>query len=44
MSENYPDKLEKGYIYNSGYLLHSVYNILIMVLNKETRSKILFVK
>ena len=44
MSENYPDKLDKGYIYNSGYLVHSVYNILIMVLNKETRHKILFVK
>jgi len=44
MSEIYPDKLEKGYIYNSGYLIHSVYNILIMVLNKETRGKIMFVK
>ena len=44
MSENYPDKLDKCYIYNSGYLVHSVYNILILVLNRETRDKILFVK
>jgi hypothetical protein len=44
MSETFTDKLEKGYIYNSGYLIHGVYNILIMVLNKETRSKIMFVK
>jgi hypothetical protein len=44
MSETFPDKLEKGYIYNSGFLVHSIYNMLIMVLNKETRNKIMFVK
>jgi len=44
MSETFPEKLEKGYIYNSGFLIHSIYNLLIMVLNRDTRSKIVFVK
>jgi hypothetical protein len=44
MSEQFPDKLEKGYIYNSGFLVHSIYNLLIMILNKETRTKIVFAK
>jgi hypothetical protein len=44
MSETFPDKLERGYIYNSGFLIHSIYNMLILVLDKETRSKIVFVK
>jgi len=44
MAETFPDKLEKGYIYNSGYLINSIYNLLIMVLNRETRNKIVFVK
>jgi hypothetical protein len=44
MAETFPDKLEKGYIYNSGFLVHSIYNMLIVVLNRETRNKIIFVK
>jgi len=44
MTDNFPDKLEKGYIYNSGFLINSIYNILLMVLDKETRTKIIFVK
>jgi hypothetical protein len=43
MAETFPDKLENGYIYNSGFLVHSVYNMLIVVLDKETRSRIVFV-
>jgi len=44
MSEEFPDKLDKGYIYHSGFLIHSIYSMLTMVLSKETRSKILFIK
>jgi hypothetical protein len=44
MASTYPDKLEKGYIYNSGFLIHGIYNMLTMVLDKETRRKMMFVK
>jgi hypothetical protein len=44
MSINYPNKLEKCYIYSSGYIIHSIYNMLTMVLDKDTTNKIMFVK
>jgi hypothetical protein len=44
MAITYPNKLEKGYIYSSGFIIHSIYNMLVMVLDKDTRSKIMFVK
>jgi hypothetical protein len=44
MSDTYPDKLENGYIYNAGFVIHGIYNMLTLVLDKETRRKIMFVK
>jgi hypothetical protein len=44
MTDTYPNNLDKGYIYNAGFLINGIYSMLSMVLCKETRRKILFVK
>ena len=44
MGDKFPNKLEKCYVYSSGFIFQSIYSILSIVIDKQTRQRIIFIK
>ena len=40
LKDNYPDKLEKCYVYNAPFMFSNFFNIVSMFIDKETQKKI----